>query len=71
VFIKPTKWVLIESNSYLIRKFHYFCGTRTDPATETKSTRAAGRRAAGFVLCSPFRQFIMTSNFAPSSGTIT
>jgi hypothetical protein len=48
-----------------------FCGTRTDPATGTKSTRAAGRRAAGSVFCSPFRKFIMTSNFAPSTGTHT
>jgi hypothetical protein len=31
---------------------------------------AAGRRAAGSVFCSPFRKFILTSNFVPSTGTL-
>jgi|SRR5450759_844283 hypothetical protein len=32
---------------------------------------AAGRRAAGFVFCSPFIKFIMTRNFAASTRTHT
>ena len=36
-----------------------------------KVTRAAGRRAAGSVFCSPFRKFILKSKFVPSTGTHT
>jgi hypothetical protein len=41
----------------------------TNPATETKSTRAAGRRAGALFFARRLDYFILTKKFRPFIGT--